>query len=121
MRLVRAVRIAEIFSGVVLVLFALTVPWARWLVLAGFILAASAAFYASSRLFVTRVGQVVGIALALIILVLSLPRVVRSGIPVLPNAAAAISYSLALLHIVCQLFVLIVAVRILLVRPGSGS
>jgi hypothetical protein len=113
MRLVTAVRIAEIFSGIVLVLFALTVPIARWFVMTAYIAAGGTAFFVSSRLLVTRSAQVVGIVLALLILVPRLPAAVSNGIPVLPSSVAAVSYSLALLLLVCQLFVLIVAVRAL--------
>jgi len=119
MRLVTAVRIAEIFTGVVLVLFALTVPMARWLLMAGYIIAAGAAFYVSSRMLVSRSAQVLGIVLALLILVPRVPRVVSNGIPVLPSSVAAISYSLALLLLICQLFTLIVAVRAL--RGGASA
>ena len=119
MKLVTAVRIAEIFSGVMLILFALTVPMARWLLMAGYILAASAAFYLSSRLLITRSAQHIGIVLALLILAPRLPHVVSNGIPVLPSSVAVVSYSLALLLLVCQLFVLIVAVRAL--RKGASA
>ena len=119
MRLVTAVRIAEILSGVVLLLFALTIPMARWVLMAGYIVAASTAFYASSRLLTTRSARVIGIALALFILVPSVPRVVSNGIPVLPSSAAAVSYSLGLLLLVCQLFVLVVALRAFRARASA--
>ena len=119
MRLFTAVRIAEIFSGLVLILFALTVPMARWLLMASYILAAGAAFYVSARVLVSRSAQVLGIVLALLILVPRVPRVLSNGIPVLPSSVAAITYSLALLLLICQLFILIVAVRALRVRASA--
>ena len=119
MRLVTAIRIAEILSGVVLLLFALTVPMAQWLIMAGYVVAAGTAFFLSSRLLTTRSAQVVGIILAVIILVPRLPAVVNNGIPVLTNSVAAVSYSLALLLLVCQMFVLIAAVRALRVRASA--
>jgi hypothetical protein len=121
MRLATAIRIAELFSGFMLVLFALLVPMARWLVMAGYILAAGTAFYISAQLLVSRSAQVIAIVLALVILVPRVPSVVRDGIPVLPGAVAVISYSLALLLLVCQLFVLIVAVRALRIGRSDGQ
>ncbi len=119
MRLVTAVRVAEIFSGVVLILFALTIPMARWLLMAGYVLAAGAAFYVSSRVLASRSAQVLGIVLALLILVPRVPSVLSNGMPVLPSSVAVITYSLALLLLICQLFILIVAVRAL--RAGASA
>jgi GrpB-like predicted nucleotidyltransferase (UPF0157 family) len=112
--------VVELTSGIVILLFALTIPMSQPVLMLGYVVAAGSAFFAAFSFPARRSAQITAAVLALIILAPAAVRFVRFGVGPLPGTAARVAFSLLLVLFACQGFVLVIAARALGAR-GSRS
>lgn len=117
----KVLKVAELTSGILVLLFALTIPMSQPVLMLGYVVAAGAAFYAGFGFLARRSAQITAVVLALIILVPAAVRFVRVGVAPLPSTAARVAFSLVLVLFACQAVALVIAARALGARASTES